>query len=122
MNVALIKTGALGDIVRTTSLVPALHRRFTDLHLTWVTSRAGLPLIAHDLAIAQAVPIDDPPEASWRSVQYEWVLGLDDDFGSCDLASALAADRRSGAFIGDDGRRVYSLDVRAWFGMGILRP
>jgi ADP-heptose:LPS heptosyltransferase len=122
MNVALIKIGALGDIVRTTSLVPALHRRFADLELTWVTSRAGLPLIAHDAAIARAVPIEDPPESPWRSARYDWVIGLDDDLPSCELASALAARRRSGAFVGGDRRRVYSDDVQAWFGMGILRP
>jgi ADP-heptose:LPS heptosyltransferase len=122
MKVALIKTGALGDIVRTTSLVPALHRRFADLELTWVASRAGLPLISHDAAILRAVPIEDPPESPWRSTRYDWVIGLDDDLPSCELASALVTERRSGAFVCDGGRRAYSDDVQEWFGMGILRP
>ncbi len=121
MEVAIIKTGALGDVVRTTSLVPALAARFPDVRLTWITSPPARPLLAFDPRL-QAVTIDDAPAAEWRSVQYDWVISLDDDVASCRLASALHAARLSGASLSDDGERVYSSDLDQWFGMGLLRP
>lgn len=121
MNVAIIKTGALGDVVRTTSLLPAIATRFPVANITWITSRAALPLIGYS-GIARAVTIDDPADAPWRSARYEWTISLDDDFESCRLATCLRGERRSGAYIDGAGGRAYTTDLAAWFGMGILRP
>jgi heptosyltransferase-2 len=121
MNIALIKTGALGDVVRTTSLVPALRRQHGPVAITWITSAAALALVS-GLDSVTAVLIDDPPDAAWRRVRYDWIISLDDDRGSCETATALDGARRSGAFIETEGERAYTSDVAAWFGMGILRP
>jgi lipopolysaccharide heptosyltransferase III len=121
MNIALIKTGALGDVVRTTSLVPALRRQFTNVAITWVTSSAARPLVS-GLDAVTPVAIDGPPDASWRRARYDWIISLDDDGASCQLATALDGPRLSGAYLDARGDRAYTRDVAAWFGMGILRP
>jgi heptosyltransferase-2 len=121
VKIALIKTGALGDVVRTTSLVPALRRRFPDVAITWITSQAAFPLVAGHAAV-RPVAIDEPAAASWRSDRYDWIISLDDDVESCAVAARLEADRLSGAYMDAGGRRVYSSDLAGWFGMGILRP
>jgi heptosyltransferase-2 len=121
IKIALIKTGALGDVVRTTSLVPALHRRLADVDIAWITSRAALPLVTGDGTV-RAVAINEPATASWRRDRYDWIISLDDEVESCVVATELHGDRLSGAYINADGRRVYTSDLSAWFGMGILRP
>jgi heptosyltransferase-2 len=120
-RIALIKTGALGDVVRTTSLVPALRRRLGDVDIVWITSHTALPLVAGNGSV-RAVAIDGPATASWRHDRYDWIISLDDEVESCAAATALHGDRLSGAYIDADGRRAYSSDLAAWFGMGILRP
>jgi heptosyltransferase-2 len=121
VKIALIKTGALGDVVRTTSLVPALRRRFAGVEIVWITSIAAQPLASgHDRV--RAVPIDDPPDAAWRHTRYDWVISLDDDLESCRVASALDCARLSGAYVDAHGNRAYTADLDAWFGMGLLRP
>jgi heptosyltransferase-2 len=120
VNVALIKTGALGDVVRTTSLVPALQRRFAA-DITWITSVAARPLTGGRDRV-QTVGIDDPPDAAWRRGRYDWIINLDDDLESCRLASALDGARRSGAYLDGNGQRSYTCDLEGWFGMGLLRP
>ena len=101
--------------------MPALQRRFDDADITWITSRAALPLVAGRPRV-DAVAIDGPPDAPWRSRRYDWIIALDDDVEPCAVAAQLEADRRSGAYLDAGGRRVYSDDLAAWFGMGILRP
>ena len=124
MQVALIKTGALGDVVRTTALIPGLLRLNPNLQLTWITAPGALDLVRHHPHVARSVSIDDPPDAPWRHDRYDWVISLDDGSDECRLASFLAAHgaRLSGGYESPDGRRLYTPDVDPWFGMGILRP
>src|SRR5262245_3269337 len=126
MRVALIKTGALGDVVRTTALLPGLRRLDPGLSLTWITMRPALDLVCHHPDVAHAVLLDDPDGASWRHNAYDWIISLDDGADECRLATRLASlapgTKLSGAFEDFDGRRRYTADVDPWFGMGILRP
>jgi heptosyltransferase-2 len=122
MRIALIKTGALGDVVRTTVLLPALRRRFPELELTWITAPGALDLVRHHPDVARAVSIGDPADAPWRHDRYDWLLSLDDDDEACLLASDLSTARLSGAYQTPEGQRSYTADLEPWFGMGILRP
>jgi heptosyltransferase-2 len=122
MRIALIKTGALGDVVRTTALLPGLRRRDPEMELTWITAPAAIELIRDHPEVAGAVSIDEPADASWRHQSYEWVLCLDDGATECRLASSLSSLRLSGGYEASDGTRRYTEDVAPWFGMGLLRP
>lgn len=120
-QIALIKVGALGDVVRTTSIVPALKYRYSDLCLTWITGKDASPLIDGNPDVAQTVLFDDPAEAPWRHAAYDWVICLDDDTSLCSLASELRGKRRSGGYL-ETNERKYTEDLAPWFGMGLLRP
>jgi ADP-heptose:LPS heptosyltransferase len=120
-QIALIKVGALGDVVRTTTLVPALKRRYPDMSLTWITGRDAFPLISGNPNVARTVLFDDPSDASWRQIAYEWIICLDDEDALCALASELNGARRSGGYRVGSGCG-YTDDLAPWFGMGLLRP
>ena len=38
VELLVIKTGALGDVVRTTAILPGLARKHPDLRVTWLTA------------------------------------------------------------------------------------
>lgn len=122
MRIALIKTGALGDVVRTTALLPGLRRLDPGMELTWITAPAAMELIREHPDVAEAVSIDEPADAPWRHRSYDWVLCLDDGAAECRLASWLSSVRLSGGYEASDGTRRYTEDVAPWFGMGLLRP
>jgi heptosyltransferase-2 len=120
--VALIKLGALGDVVRTTALLPGLRRSLPAMRLTWITAREALPLVRGHPEVTRAVDVERAADAAWAREHYAWVLSLDDEPRACELAARLRADRLSGAWADADGARRYTADVDGWFGMGILRP
>ena len=120
-RVALIKVGALGDVLRTTALLPGLRRLVPRLELTWVTAREAFPLVPGPPLVSRVVNYLDPPDRPWRHDCYDWVISLDDEPASCELASALCGRRLSGAYRDDEGRLCYTPDVEPWFGMGRLR-
>lgn len=52
-RVLVIRFGALGDLVLTTALLPALRRGSAPAEVTWVTKRNWAPLLVHDPRIAR---------------------------------------------------------------------
>jgi len=119
MRIALIKLGALGDVVRTTSLVPGLKRLEPEMELTWVTDPAAVPLVGYHGDVSFVRTPEEP--GPWREQAYDWVISLDDSRVACHLASGLRSTQLSGAYRATDGSLRYTPDLAEWFGMGLLR-
>lgn len=126
-RILILKTAALGDVLRTTSILPGLAARYPGCEITWVTAMEARDLVvAHPLVTAvETVRLDDRgsvEELSERLGRVAWdrVLSFDDELPMCRLATAVAGRSLSGAHVGIDGRRTYTDDVEPWFGMGLL--
>lgn len=115
-NICIIKLGALGDVVRTTSLVPALLRKHPNAQITWITSPQAIPLLENDPDI-RVMPIDDCN--AWQD-DYDWVISLDDNSSACMWATGLFSRKRSGVYWNRLGSRMsYTYDMHEWFDMGL---
>src|SRR2546423_14902231 len=122
MDVALIKLAALGDVVRTTSILPGLRRKYPNLRLVWITSKQATELVQYHPEVYETVAAEDLPDSGLETRSFDWVISLDDEMESCRIASALNTNRITGAYLGRDRRPQYSVDSVAWFGMGRLMP
>ncbi len=123
----MIKTGALGDVLRTTSILPGLHAKFPGVEITWLTADAAVPLVDRHRMIHRVVTCNVKSDESManvrkdlESVTWDWIMSLDDEMPLCELATSLAHGKLSGAYLDGDGERIYSDDVEPWFGMGLL--
>tara|TARA_R110002126_G_scaffold105905_9_gene240585 strand:- start:30201 stop:31271 length:1071 start_codon:yes stop_codon:yes gene_type:complete len=125
----VLKTGALGDVLRTTSVLRGLAQAHADLDVTWVTAPAALPLVERHPCV-QRVVLVDPTDAeavhqigdNLASEPFDWILSLDDELPLCELATTLASAsgaKVSGAYA-EGEVRTYSDDVADWFDMGLL--
>ena len=131
MELLVIKTAALGDVVRTTSILPGLARRHPGLRVTWLTANAALELVSGHRLVTRALGVDPGDERSLAEVErelartpWERVLSFDDEAPLCALASRLGGSpgegRISGAHLDAHGARRYTSDVAPWFDMGLL--
>ncbi|QDU68958.1 glycosyltransferase family 9 protein [Engelhardtia mirabilis] len=129
--ILILKTGALGDVLRTTSILPGLHLRYPGAEVTWVTAPAALDLVQGHPQVARTLSLrpDDADGARRLGVElgsaWERVISLDDELPLCALATVVAdpKDRPgvlSGAWLRPDGERAYTPDVGPWFDMGLL--
>lgn len=57
-RILIIKTGALGDVLRTTTLLHPLRRTFERAHITWITAPGALPLLSANPLIDSLVAFD----------------------------------------------------------------
>jgi heptosyltransferase-2 len=128
-RILLIKTGALGDVLRTTSILPGLRALEGVGPIVWVTSPGAEPLVRDHPLVDEVLTWDGDPEgvdaylASLGSKGPEWILSFDDELGPCRLATRLGAhsgSRVSGAYEDEGGELGYTDDVEVWFGMGLL--
>ena len=126
-RILILKTGALGDVLRTTSILPGLRERFPTMEVTWVTAPAARTLVERHPEVQRVLDVPPGEEAAVAELsrqlaneRFEWVLSLDDEWPLCRMAVEQNAVRLSGATIGPDGERAYTEDVGEWFDMGLL--
>ncbi len=126
-SVLVIKTGALGDVLRTTAILPGLGSRFDDLDVTWLTAESARSLVERHRLVRRVVTCDPADAASvaragteLSGTRWDRVISLDDEESLCALAASLDAARLSGATLDAAGARTYTDDVEEWFGMGLL--
>jgi heptosyltransferase-2 len=126
-RILILKTAALGDVLRTTSILPGLHERYPEARITWVTAPAAVDLVRTHPLVRSVVALDTSSDASVAEVTsalsavcWERVISLDDEVGIARIASAVASKRLSGAYVGNDGALAYTPDTAPWFDMGLL--
>jgi hypothetical protein len=56
-RILIVKLGALGDVLRTTALLPALRSAYDPCTITWLTRESALPLLAHNPMIDRLVAL-----------------------------------------------------------------
>ena len=126
-TILIIKTGALGDVLRTTSILPGLRTAFPDAEIAWVTAPGALELLETNEEIDTLLSVD-PRDADAVAAlgdelagdEWDWVISLDDEDPLCALATRLGTHKLSGAHHDATGVRVYSDDTAPWFEMGLL--
>ncbi|MAF66471.1 MAG: hypothetical protein CMJ84_12545 [Planctomycetes bacterium] len=121
----IIKTGALGDVLRTTSILPGLREHHPDAPVVWLTAHGAVDLVRTHPLCDEVIGVNLTDDlAVWESAlagrRFARAFSLDDERNLCRLASGLDCERLSGAFEGADGTLAYTDDVAPWFDMGLL--
>ena len=126
-SLLILKTAALGDVLRTTSILPGLRELMPEASLEWVTAHGAAPLVEGHPDLSRVHGVDPVDERSLQRLsreleerEFDWVLSLDDERPLCQLATSLRARRLSGAYLDPSGARAYTEDVAPWFDMGLL--
>ncbi|NQT30677.1 MAG: glycosyltransferase family 9 protein [Candidatus Saganbacteria bacterium] len=107
MRILIIKLGAIGDVLRTTSVlgsVPICH---------WLTYPSGKEVLLNNPLIDRVFVWEERGDLG----DYDLVIGLEDDFNACELASKIKSKKILGAYV-KDGKITYT--PCAWFDMSAI--
>jgi len=116
MEVLVIKLGAIGDVIRTTAILPALKAKYKNCKVEWATKRNAFDVLKNNELIDNIYLIGEPYKIKKK---YDLVICLDDDFEACELASKVNSKRIIGAYL-KDNERAYTEDSFPWFDMGLI--
>lgn len=117
-NILIVKFGALGDVVRTSYLLPALAARYPEARIYWLTADSALELLRfnpHIYALVSPGAGFDP----LRNLEFDFAISLDDERDVLARLATLKVARVIGARL-EDEKRTYCAASAAWFGMGLI--
>lgn len=117
-NILVVKFGALGDVVRTSYLLPALAAKHPQARIHWLTADSGLELLRFNPHIYSLAS----PGAGFetlRSIDFDFAISLDDERDVLEKLAMLRVGRIIGARL-EGERRTYCPASAAWFDMGLI--
>lgn len=114
MSVLIAKKAALGDVLRTTSLLPALKRRFGG-PVWWITDKAARPLLEGHPAVDRVLTSGENLRR-----RFDLALSLEED-ADCARWSAAAGEDLVGVTLRADGSLGYTKSAEPYYGMSLLR-
>lgn len=117
----IIKLDAMGDVLRTTALLPALAQAHPGAAITWITRRESCPLLERNPYISEILQYGEDALLQLGVRTFDRVINLDASKTSAALASMAKAKQKDG-FILDERGCVQPTNpaARRWFEMGIF--
>lgn len=119
VRILILKTGALGDVLRTTILLGAIKRLYPVSHITWITAAPAVPLVPESL-VDRIWTLSPQTLFRLHAEEFDLVLSLDKE----PEVTALAMVARSGDKRGmglDSRGAVYPLnpEMAFYFRLGL---
>src|SRR5258708_19696281 len=96
-GILILKTAALGDVLRTTSILPGLAKRHPSAAITWATAPEAVDLVRTHPRVAEVVALDANSPSILAARQWEWVISLDDEDPLSALPPPLTTPRLTAA-------------------------
>ncbi len=103
LDVLLINLDALGDVLRTTALLPAIRRRYPRARITWLTRSRALPLLEGNPDIDRVLVLGVESDILLRTLHFDVVLNADKSMIAGAVAMQVHAKERRGFGIDETG-------------------
>jgi ADP-heptose:LPS heptosyltransferase len=91
LKILIIKLDAVGDVLRTTSILKPLKRKYPDSYITWCTRQNSKELFKYNLLVDDVIVIEDDARFRIIAEEFDLVINLD----TSKLSSAIASDTNS---------------------------
>ena len=86
-SLLIIKLDAIGDVLRTTCLLPGIARRWPNTGISWITRHESVPLLQNNPYINEVIPYGDDAIVHLSSRTFDRVINLDAGAYSADSAT-----------------------------------
>lgn len=119
-KILIIKLDAVGDVLRTTAILPALKRKYSNSHITWITKKNAADIFLNNNLVDRIISHDDP-SLSFRlqSEEFDLLIHPDSSPVSSPIASVVSAKIKVGFTIDNKGCVVpFNDEAIEWFEMG----
>jgi heptosyltransferase-2 len=95
-RILVVKLAAAGDVLRATSILPPLKRKYPESHVTWIADESGVPLIALNPSIDRAMPFGFDTWLRLAAESFDVAIGLDKEPRAGALMRSIRAEESFG--------------------------
>jgi ADP-heptose:LPS heptosyltransferase len=117
----IIKLDAMGDVLRTTALLPALAEAHPRAAITWITRRESRPLLERNPYITEVLNYGEDALVQLQARTFDRVINLDAGKISSALATVANAKQKDGFILDTRGCvQPTNAAARKWLEMGLF--
>jgi len=117
----IIKLDAMGDVLRTTALLPALADAHAGLAITWITRKESRRLLERNAYITEVFEYGPDALLQLQTRTFDRVINLDAGKTSAALASMANAKQKDGFVLNAQGYvQATNPAARTWLEMGVF--
>jgi heptosyltransferase-2 len=121
-HLLIVKLDAMGDVLRSTALLPPLADVHPHAAITWITRRESVPLLQRNSYITEVIELGPDALAHLQARTFDRVINLDAAKTSAALASLARSSRKDGFVLDERGIVQPTNDAaRRWLEAGIFR-
>lgn len=103
-KILIVKLDALGDVLRTTSILPGLKKSHPDAEIVWITRANALPFFRGNPFVDRVLPLEPDGLAALAAERFDWAINLDNSRLSAGLLVMARAERKTGFDLDEQGR------------------
>ncbi len=119
-KILIVKLDAMGDVLRTTAILPALRQKFPHAQVTWVTRERSRLLLEGNPHIQRVLAVEGNYLETLQNESFELGLGLDADALSGQILKLAHCDEKLGFTAGRFGLgEPVSPEAHGWWLMGV---
>ncbi|MFA5797268.1 MAG: glycosyltransferase family 9 protein [Candidatus Woesearchaeota archaeon] len=118
MNILIIKTGALGDVLRTSVILEGLIEKYVHPKIYWLTSEAAKSLLENNPFIKKLF-FSEQLEEDLFDISFDLVISLEEDKSILALLERIHAKKTFGVYLKEE-LVVYTPDSAPWYHMSLV--
>lgn len=120
-DILIIKLDAMGDVLRTTCLLPLIHNAWPESRVIWITRSESVPLLENNPYVSEVLPYGPDAVVHLGVRIFDRVINLDAGKISSGMASMAKTEERIGYVLHGDGYVVGTNSAAdGWLRMGIF--
>jgi len=119
-KILIIKLDAVGDVLRTTCILPGLKEKFPEAHITWITRKNAREIFYNNPYVDRVLEIENQETNYFLQVEkFDLALNLDSSTISSAICSSVISKEKLGFGLDEKGK-VFPINPEAeeWFLMG----
>jgi len=117
-SILVVKVGAVGDVLRTTCILPGLKSLYRNAQIYWLTHKDSIPLLISNPYVSKIYEADGSIPTSLISPDY--VINLEDTKSTAHLVSKLAPRWVFGCYLDTSQSLNYTASSSKWFDMSLV--
>ncbi len=116
-----VKLDAMGDVLRSTALLPALAEAHPRAAITWITRKESVPLLQRNPYVSEVLEYGADALIHLQTRTFDRVINLDASKISAAIATAARSSKKDGFLIDEQGCIQPTNDAaRAWLDAGLF--
>lgn len=102
-KILIVKLDAVGDVLRTTSILQPLKKKYPDSYIEWCTRENAVDLFRNNPLVDEVITIEDDAFFRIKTEKYDQVINLDTSKISSAIAAMANAETKIGFVLNEKG-------------------